>query len=103
MNKIFTYIFVMALVTYAVRMIPFLLFRKKINSRFIRSILHYIPYAVLSAMVIPDVFFSTGGMDGIIAGVCGFLTAVVLAALERSLLTVAVSAVAVAYVVGLFI
>ncbi len=103
MNKILLYILVMALVTYAVRMIPFLLFRKKIKSRFVRSVLHYIPYAVLSAMVIPDVFFSTGGLDGIIAGVCGFTVAVILAALERSLLTVAVCAVAVAYVVGFFI
>ena len=103
MNKILLYILVMALVTYAVRMVPFLLFRRKIKSRFVRSLLHYIPYAVLSSMVIPDVFFSTGGLDGIVAGVCGFIVAVVLSALERSLLTVAVSAVGVAYAVGLFI
>jgi len=101
--SIYIYILVMAGVTYVIRMLPFTLFRQRITSRFVRSLLYYLPYAVLSAMVIPDVFFSTGGMDGIIAGVCGFLTAVVLAALERSLLTVAVSAVAVAYVVGLFI
>ena len=103
MNKILLYILVMALVTYAVRMIPFLLFRKKIKSRFIRSFLHYIPYAVLSAMVIPDVFFSVGNTENIIAAIAGFITAVVLAALERSLLTVAVCAVSVAYVAILFI
>ena len=103
MNKILLYIFVMAIVTYAVRMIPFLLFRKKIKSRFVRSVLHYIPYAVLSAMIIPDVFFSAGGAEGVVAGICGFVAAVVLAALEKSLLTVAVCAVAVAYAVGFFL
>ena len=53
------YILIMALVTYLIRMIPFVLFRKKIHSRFIRSLLYYLPYAVLSAMVIPSVFSST--------------------------------------------
>lgn len=103
MNKILTYILVMAIVTYAVRMIPFLLFRKKISSRFIRSVLHYIPYAVLSAMVIPDVFFSVGGAESVVAGIVGFAVAVVLSALEKSLLTVAVCAVAAAYVTGMII
>ena len=51
------YILVMAAVTYLIRMTPFVLFRKKIKSRFIRSLLYYLPYAVLSAMVIPSVFY----------------------------------------------
>ena len=46
------YIAVMALVTYLIRMLPFTLFRRKINSRFIRSFLYYIPYAVLAAMTL---------------------------------------------------
>ena len=46
MNKVLLYIFVMAVVTYLVRMVPFVLFRKKITSTFLRSFLHYIPYAV---------------------------------------------------------
>lgn len=56
------YIAVMAGVTYLVRMIPFTVFRKKIKSQFFRSFLHYIPYAVLSAMTIPAIFYSTGDM-----------------------------------------
>ncbi len=103
MNKILLYILVMALVTYAVRMIPFLLFRKKISSRFVRSFLHYIPYAVLSSMIIPDVFFSVGGAENIFPGIAGFIVAVVLSALEKSLLTVAVCAVAAAYIIGIII
>ena len=50
------YIAVMAGVTYLIRMIPFTFFRKKIKSRFFRSFLYYIPYAVLSAMTIPAIF-----------------------------------------------
>ena len=56
------YILVMAAVTYLIRMTPFVLFRKKIKSRFIQSLLYYLPYAVLSAMVIPSVFSSTGSV-----------------------------------------
>ena len=49
---------VMALVTYLIRMAPFVAFRRQIQSRFLRSFLYYIPYAVLSAMTIPAIFSS---------------------------------------------
>ena len=48
--SIYTYIFAMALTTYLIRMLPLTLFRKPIRSRFIKSFLHYVPYACLSAM-----------------------------------------------------
>ncbi len=103
MNKTLQYIFVMALVTYAVRMIPFVLFRRKITSPFVKSMLHYIPYAVLSAMVIPDVFRITGAQtpQDIIPAAVGFTVAVILSYLERSLLTVAVFACIAVYAAGL--
>ena len=83
------YILVMALVTYLVRAVPFVLFRKKIKSRFIRSMLYYLPYAVLTAMVLPGVFYSTGS---IITAVAGFVVAVALAFWGRSLIIVALGA-----------
>ena len=52
--SIVLYIGVMALVTYLVRVIPFTVFRKKIKSRFLKSFLYYIPYAILSAMTTAD-------------------------------------------------
>lgn len=55
-ENIFIYIAVMALVTYLIRMLPLVIFRKKIENRFIRSFLYYIPYAVLAAMTFPAVF-----------------------------------------------
>ena len=62
------YIIVMAGVTYLIRMIPFVFCRNKIKSRFFRSFLYYVPYAVLSAMTIPAIFYSTGSYITAAAG-----------------------------------
>lgn len=93
------YIAVMAVVTYLIRMIPFAFFRKKIKSRFFRSFLYYIPYAVLSAMTIPAIFYSTGN---IVTAVVGTVTAFVLSYLNLPLIVVALSATATAFITGLF-
>ncbi len=93
------YIFVMAGVKYLIRMIPFTFFRKKIKSKFFRSFLYYIPYAVLSAMTIPAIFYSTGSM---ITSVAGTVVAVVLAYLDLPLIVVALSASGTAFFTGLF-
>lgn len=92
------YIAVMAGVTYMIRMLPFTLFRKKIKSRFIRSMLYYLPYTVLSAMTIPAIFYSTGS---IITAAAGTVTAIVLAYFELPLIAVALSASAAAFITGL--
>ena len=92
------YILTMAGVTYLIRMAPFVLFRKKITSRYVRSVLYYLPYCVLSAMVIPSVFSSTGSM---ITAAAGLLAAILLAFFRRSLLTVALGASAAVYLTGL--
>lgn len=80
---------VMALVTYLIRMLPLAAFRKKIKSEFVMNFLYYVPYAVLSAMTIPAVFYSS---NWIISAAAGFAVAMVLAFFERGLLTVAVCA-----------
>ena len=95
---IILYILTMAGVTYLIRMTPFVLFRKRIKSHFVQSLLYYLPYCVLSAMTIPSVFSSTGS---ILTAACGFAVAVLLAFLRRSLLVVAVGASLAAYLAGL--
>ena len=85
----FIYLLVMAAVTYLVRMLPLVLVRRKIKSRFIRSFLYYVPYTVLTAMTIPAIFFSTGS---VITAAVGTLTAVTLAYMRKSLVTVAACA-----------
>lgn len=52
---------VMAVVTYLIRMLPLAAFRKKIKSKFALNFLYYVPYAVLSAMTIPAIFYSRLG------------------------------------------
>lgn len=82
-------ILTMALVTYLVRMLPLAAIRKKIRSPFLLSFLYYVPYAVLTAMTIPGIFFSTAS---IISACVGFAAAVVAAFFDRGLLIVAASA-----------
>lgn len=83
------YLLVMAGVTYLVRMVPMVLVKKKIKNTFVRSFLYYVPYAVLSVMTIPAIFYSTSYL---VSAICGFLVALVLSYFNRSLLTVAASA-----------
>ena len=98
--SIILYIAVMAGVTYLVRMIPFTLFRRQIKSRYIRSVLYYLPYAVLSAMTIPAIFYSTGNL---ITAAVGTVVAVILAYFNRPLIVVALAAAASAFIAGLIV
>ena len=92
------YLLVAAGVTYLVRMIPLVLVKRKIKNRFILSFLHYIPYAVLSVMTIPAIFYATGD---IVSAVAGFGVAVVMAYREKSLVQVAAAACGAVFVVQL--
>ena len=94
------YIAAMAITTYLIRMIPFTFFTKKIKSRFIRSFLYYIPYAVLSAMTIPAIFYSTGSM---ITAAAGTAVALALAFFGLPLIVVALSSSAAVFIASLFI
>ena len=82
---------VMALTTYLIRVLPMVIFRKKITNRFVKSFLYYVPYTVLAAMTFPAVFSST---DSVVSAWIGCIVAVVLAYFRRGLLTVAVGAAA---------
>ena len=82
-------ILTMALVTYLVRMLPLAAIRRKITSPFVLSFLYYVPYAVLTAMTIPGIFFSTGS---VITACVGFAAALIAALFNRGLLIVALSA-----------
>ncbi len=92
------YIIVMAGVTYLIRMVPFTFFTREIKSVFFKSFLYYIPYAVLSAMTFPAIFYSTG--DTITAAV-GTVVALVLAYFNLPLIVVALAASASALLTGL--
>ena len=95
-GRLLAYIAVMAGVTYLIRMLPITLIKKKINNRFIKSFLYYVPFAVLAAMIIPDILFSTASVWSAVAGL---LVAVILSLLGAKLLPVAAAACGTVYVV----
>lgn len=98
MKSYWMYLAVMTIVTYLVRAVPFVLIRRRIKSRFINSLLTYIPYAILSAMTFPAILYSTGSLT---ASLVATVVALILSYTGRSLLTVSLSAVGAALVMGL--
>ena len=86
--SIYVYIFTMALTTYLIRMLPLTIFRKPIRSRFLRSFLHYVPYACLTAMTFPSILTSTSTL---VSGIAALVVAVVLAYRKKPLIVVAVA------------
>ena len=80
---------VMAGVTYLLRAVPFVLLKGKIESRFWRSFLAYVPYTVLAAMTVPAIFYAT---ENKVSGVCALVTAVLASLFGLGLVGVAVVA-----------
>lgn len=97
---VYIYILVMAVVTYLIRMIPLTVFHKKIQNRFLRSFLYYVPYACLMAMTFPAVLYATGNFWSALAGV---VVAVVLALGEKSLAVVALFSCIAVFLTGLVV
>lgn len=85
---IYLYIFVMAATTYLIRALPLTLLKKPIRSRFIRSFLHYVPTACLTAMTFPAILSAT---ENVISGALGLAVAVLLSLKKKSLIVVAVA------------
>lgn len=86
----------MAGITYLIRMIPTVFLRKKIKSTYLKSLLYYIPYAVLSAMTFPAIFYATGDT---LSAVIGTAVALIVAVFRLSLIIVALLACAAVFIV----
>lgn len=98
-NKLFfIYLIILACSTYLIRVIPFVAIKQKINNRFIRSFLYYVPYAVLTAMTIPAIFYATSWWVGAAAGL---VIAVILSLKGKGLTTVAIAACTAVFLVEL--
>ena len=94
--SVYTYIAVMAVVTYLIRLLPLTLIRREIKNKFIRSFLYYVPFVTLSVMVFPAILTASSGKC---ASAAGFVTALILAYCRKSLITVALCASAVVFLV----
>lgn len=94
--SIYIYVLVMAVTTYLIRALPLTLFKKPIRSRFLRSFLHYVPTACLTAMTFPAILTAT---DHMISGAAGLIVGVILAFKNKSLIVVAVASAATVFIV----
>ena len=94
--SIYIYVLVMAVTTYLIRALPLTLLKKPIRSRFLRSFLHYVPTACLTAMTFPAILTAT---DHVISGATGLIAGVLLALKNKSLIVVAVASCAAVFIV----
>lgn len=76
MHNNYIYILVMALVSYAIRVLPLTLIRKPIRNQFIQSFLYYVPYVTLAVMTFPAIIEATQSpAAGAVALIVGILAA----------------------------
>ena len=103
MSSVMIYVLISALVSFAVRVLPLTLIRKKIENRFFRSFLYYVPYVTLAVMTFPAIIEAAGNP---VAGVIALAVGIVLSWLGAGLFPVAVccclSVFAVQYIMTLF-
>lgn len=78
------------------RVIPFLLPKGRIKSRFLNSFLNYIPYSVLGAMIFPAIFFATSSL---LASIAGTVVAILLSFWEKRLIIVALGSILITAIV----
>ncbi len=94
--RLIALVLTMALVTYLIRVIPMAFIRRKIENEYIKSVLYYLPYTVLSAMTFPFVFYSTGN---VLSAMVGVAVALIASISKRSLIIVAILSVFASFIV----
>lgn len=88
---------IMAVTSYLPRVIPLVFFRKSIKSKYLKSVLYYMPYAVLSALTFPAIFYSTGSVA---TAAIGTAVALILSFFKLNLAIVAVICVFIVFGLG---
>lgn len=99
-HDIYIYIFLMAFVTYAIRVLPLTLIRKQIKNRFLKSFLYYVPYITLAVMTFPAIMDAT---QSPIAGAAALVIGIVAAWLGAGLFPVSVLCCAVVFLLELLL
>lgn len=99
-------VLVTAAVTYALRAIPITAFRHPFRNRFVAALLDTLPYTLLTAMIIPNIFYSAGDAASFPAlpslqSAAGAIVALTLGFARQSLPIVALSATLAAYLCGI--
>ena len=55
----YIYIFIMAGVTFLIRVLPLTVVKKQFTNKFVKSFLYYVPYVTLSVMTFPAIINAT--------------------------------------------
>ncbi len=92
---VYVYIGIMALVTYAVRVLPMTLIRRPIQNTFIRSFLYYVPYVTLAIMTFPAIVEAT---ETPLAGGVALLIGIILGWFGADLFKIAIACCGVVFV-----
>lgn len=98
--KNFIYVFIMAAVTYLIRVLPMTIFKKPIKSRFVQSFLYYVPYVTIAVMTFPAIIHAT---QSPISGGIALCVGIIAALLGAGLFPVAVICCAVVFIAEFFI
>ncbi len=99
-GNVYIYIFIMAAVSYAIRVLPVTLIKKQIENQFIQSFLYYVPYVTLAVMTFPAIINATGS---IYSGLAAFIVGVVAAWKGFDLFKVAVACCSTVFLLELII
>ncbi len=94
----YIYIFVAALVSYLIRVLPLTFIRRPIENQFIRSFLYYVPYVTLAVMTFPAIVQATQIPA---AGIAALVLGIVLSFFGAGLFPVACACCAVVFVIEL--
>ena len=100
MHSIWSYILVMAIVTYSIRVLPLTLSRREIKNRTIRSFLYYVPYVTLAVMTFPAIINETATPA---SGAAALLVGIGLAFMGNDLMIVSIACCATVFVAELLL
>ncbi|MCI7802145.1 MAG: AzlD domain-containing protein [Floccifex porci] len=100
MNNLMSYVWIMAIVTYLIRVLPLTLVRKPIKNVTIRSFLYYVPYVTLACMTFPAIIEATQIPA---AGIVALVTGIILAWKKASLFQVSMACCLMVFIVELIL
>lgn len=100
MNNLMSYVWIMAIVTYLIRVLPLTLVRKPIKNVTIRSFLYYVPYVTLACMTFPAIIEATQIPA---AGIVALVTGIILAWKKSSLFQVSMACCLMVFIVELIL
>ena len=99
-RRVYLSLIIMILTVYAIRVTPFLIFRKEIKNKWVKSFLYYVPYVTLSVMTFPSIIEATRSP---VAGAAALILGVLLAWMGAGLFPVAASCCAIVFALVWFL